>query len=65
MDREEKIVVGTILSGLLLLLTGAASCEYISDKALVEATRLKAAAPGYTGCEHHCGDRALQVEADK
>lgn len=65
MDREEKIFAGVILGGLLVLSVGAASCEYIADKAMVEATRLKTAAPGYTGCEHHCGDRALQVEADK
>lgn len=61
-DDSELKLAKYIVTGLTIVLLGFSACGIASFESDVRAVKAKAAAPGYTGCDNHCGTTALQVE---
>jgi hypothetical protein len=62
-DASELSLARYIVTGLTIVFLGFSACGISSFESDVRVAKAKAAAPGYTGCDNHCGTTALQVES--
>lgn len=62
LDESELKLAKYIVTGLTIVFLGFSACGVVSYDSDVRVAKAKAAAPGYTGCDNHCGTTALQVE---
>lgn len=50
-----------VVTGLTIVLLGFSACGAFTYDSDVRVAKAKAAAPGYTGCDNHCGTSTLEV----
>jgi hypothetical protein len=62
-DASELRMAKYIVTGLTIVLLGFSACGIAGFESDVRVAKVKAAAPGYTGCDNHCGTTALQIES--
>ena len=53
-----------IVTGITVALLGMSGCEVSHKLSELAIAKARTQIPGYTGCDHHCGNAVLQLEKE-